>query len=93
MSHFGGGTTDNASDAAKEVCITFDKILNMVKSDANLKDMGSLYGYKRLPMRLGDPFHNANLVVSGASVAAFGNSKRKQCADAKSSSAVDGIPS
>jgi len=71
MSHFGGGTTDNASDAKKEVVVTFDDILDMVKASDDYNEMGTLYGFERLATRLGDPFHNGNLVVTGASKAAF----------------------
>jgi hypothetical protein len=83
MSYFGGGTTDNASGAKKEVVVTFDNILNKVKAnvDCNVMDcnvMGTLYGYDQLATRLGDPFHNANLVVLGASMAAFGDPKRNE---------------
>jgi len=76
IAHMNGGTTDNASDATKEIVLTFDKCMTEVKTDNDLKGIANPYGFKQKAIRLGDPFHNANLVVTAASRAAFGDPKR-----------------
>ena len=80
LSHFGGGTTDNASDAKKETRLTFQKIQKHLvensDSDQEIEDITRLYGVERWAMNMGDGFHKDNLAVHHASVVAFGDTDR-----------------
>ena len=73
----GGGTNDNASDAQKEIRITFEKIMTMVKgSDQFTEEEVHNILYEndvlRKAIAFDDPYHIANLCVTWASIYAFG---------------------
>eukprot|EP00956_Cyclotella_meneghiniana_P021672 scaffold39740_cov82-Cyclotella_meneghiniana.AAC.1 len=86
-SRYGGGTNDNAADAQVEILTTFDKIMVKVEAwrdsnpedeDIQLRAYNLLYenGVKRRAINFGDPFHIANLVVTWASIGAFGDTEK-----------------
>eukprot|EP00978_Attheya_sp_CCMP212_P020213 scaffold57562_cov32-Attheya_sp.AAC.1 len=71
LARFGGSVTDNASDAMLEGSKTFESILQKLSLELRL-----VYGVKRWALKLGDWFHIDNLIVTHASLAAFGDTIR-----------------
>mmetsp|Transcript_5656 Transcript_5656/g.15886 ORF Transcript_5656/g.15886 Transcript_5656/m.15886 type:complete len:972 (+) Transcript_5656:584-3499(+) len=71
--HLGGGTTDNASDARKETADTFTKVMAKLSANGELQDLTIVNGVERRPITFGDLFHVDNLVVTHASIAAWGD--------------------
>ena len=79
--HYGGGVTDNASAAAKERNLTFDKVMKSAKGIENPNPSFPIkgdfvFGVKRLIVDLGDGFHIDNLAVTHAINKAFGETER-----------------
>ena len=78
VSHYGGGTNDNAPDAQKEIRLMFDSMMKLLEEsdDDNIRELMYTNGVLRRVIAFGDPFHIANLAVTWASLAAFGDTER-----------------
>jgi len=77
-SYYDGGTNDNALDAQNEIRLTFQEIMSSLEQEfggEELEDFLYENGVRRRPICFGDPFHIANLVVTWASVFAFGETE------------------
>lgn len=77
--HYGGGFTNNASAAAKERNLRFDKVIERAKGIDNPNPCFPIqgdfeFGAQRLIVDLGDGFHIDNLAVAHAK--AFGETER-----------------
>ena len=75
--YLGGGTADNAADAQKEQCDTFDKVMTEVgrSSDESIRGLQYINGVDRRAINFGDPYHWANLAVTHASKAFAGDTE------------------
>ncbi len=76
--HYGGGCNDNASDAQKEIRVTFEEIMAAIDncSEEEAERLRALLyenGVRRRPIAFGDPYHISNLCVTRASIFAFGD--------------------
>ena len=71
LTHYGGGTSDNAGDAQREIALSFEKVQSLIPQDHRL-----LHGVARLPIQFGDWYHIDNLIVTHSSKAAFGETER-----------------
>ena len=67
LAPFRGSVTDNASDAMLESSKTFDAVMKLIAPALQL-----VYGVACWVLKLGDWFHIDNLIVTHASLAAFG---------------------
>ena len=85
--YYGGGTNNNAPDAQLEILTMFDLIMEKVEQwgadhadneemQHKIHDLLYENGVQRRVISFGDPFHIANLVVTWASIGAFGDVER-----------------
>ena len=79
--YYGGGTNDNAADAQKEIRCTFDDIMRQCTESLDdeeelLHSMLFENGVHCRPIPYGDPYHVGNLVVTWASIFAFGETEK-----------------
>ena len=75
--YYGGGTNDNTADTHKEICTSFEMIMDNIRDSDDDELLGMLCknGVERCPIAFGGPFHIANLCVTWASIAAFGETE------------------
>eukprot|EP00956_Cyclotella_meneghiniana_P031495 scaffold82841_cov63-Cyclotella_meneghiniana.AAC.7 len=68
VSHYGGGTNDNAPDAQKEIRLMFDSMMKLLQEsdNDNIRELMYINGVLRRVIAFGDPFHIANLAVTWA---------------------------
>jgi hypothetical protein len=80
LAHYGGNITNNANSAMDESCRTFNGIFKHLKESAdNDKERinsTTRFGVPWRSIQLGDPSHIDNLIVTLASLAAFGETER-----------------
>jgi len=76
-----GATCDNAADAQLEIKDTFSEIMQRIKSSGNDEDWITSMLYENEVLRrhiaYGDPYHVGNLVVTWASIFAFGETEKE----------------
>jgi hypothetical protein len=81
VAHYGGNSSNNASDAMLEDALTFQLLMGKIAGHHFGNNSPAVthmaHGVGRRVVQFGDPFHIDYLAVEDASIKAFGKLKRK----------------